>query len=121
MALPPFPKLGLKQSSFEHFIDQCGGRSALINLTTDQVCQRFLKPLTQQKQISYCEHLLSQPQYAGSVGMANVFVSHAWKFCFLDVVDAIMSLKSSRSISDPFIWFDVVSISGIYAFPLANR
>ena len=109
-----FPKLGVKLSFLNDFILlECGGRENLQNLTTTEVCERFIKPITQTTQSSYCDLLqhLNHP----SVGEANVFISHAWKFQFLDVVDSLSyhfrdRLNSNNSNEDEvIIWIDIFS------------
>ena len=72
----PFPKLGVKLEEFEVFIARCGGEDALIDLTTNDICNDYLKPLTVDKKVSYCDLLLSQGRT--TVGMSTVFISHAW-------------------------------------------
>ena len=42
-----------------------------------------------------------------AVGLATVFISHAWKYLFLDVVDAL--LYHFQHESDIIIWFDLFS------------
>eukprot|EP00298_Acanthocystis_sp_HF-20_P015436 c21142_g1_i1.p1 GENE.c21142_g1_i1~~c21142_g1_i1.p1 ORF type:complete len:170 (-),score=77.39 c21142_g1_i1:37-546(-) len=57
-----FPKLGINLSVFDHFIKQCGGENNLIDLTTTDVCEKYLKPITASSKLSYCEWFLSQQQ-----------------------------------------------------------
>ena len=92
--LPPFPTVGVKLSVFFKFIEDHGGRDAFLKrplvkgpLTTTDVCNKFLKPITSEKQQSYCEYL--QEQNSPDVGEASVFISHAWKYTFVEVVDAL--------------------------------
>jgi hypothetical protein len=79
-----FPMDGVRLSAFDQIIEACGGRDVLAHLTTTQVCERFVKPATARLEASYCE-MLAQRQ-PGAVGKATVFISHAWKCVFLDVV-----------------------------------
>ena len=74
-------------------------------LTTTDVCNKFLKPITSEKQQSYCEYL--QEQNSPDVGEATVFISHAWKYTFVEVVDALEHHFSKEP--DIFIWFDLFS------------
>jgi hypothetical protein len=75
----PFSKLGVKLSVFDEFIELCGGYGELKDLTTTQVCYKFLSKRTiLPKKTSYCDYLASQ-RHPG-VGIAEVFVSHAWKY-----------------------------------------
>jgi len=76
-----------------------------MGLTTNDVCEKFIKPPTFAQKSSYCELLRSQNHPA--VGTATVFISHAWKYYFLDVVDALVDFfKDDTNI---FIWFDMFS------------
>ena len=119
-----FPILGVRLNVFSRFIDESGGRDAFYSnwsrlcnfwsclnesksLTTTEVCTMFLKPITGRKRQSYCEYL--QEQNSPDVGEANVFISHAWKCGFLDVVDALQHHFSNEP--DVFIWFDLFSIN----------
>eukprot|EP01041_Mallomonas_annulata_P007086 gene7086-14418_t len=56
--LKPFSKMGVRLSVIYDFIDLCGGRDILEGLTTSQICNNFLKPLTYTRQCSYCEMLV---------------------------------------------------------------
>jgi len=84
---PPFPKEGIKLSSLDFFIAECGGRSELEGLTTTDVNNMYQKPLTIHMKSSYCDFL--KTQNSNSVGEAKVFISHAWKYKFLEVLDAL--------------------------------
>ena len=135
--LPPFPLNGVKLKVFLDFIEEMGGRQAFyktvddtkgsflkqmkklclcysrhsqdvatLPFTTTDVCNNFLKPsCTEAKAQSYVEYLteMSSP----NVGRATVFISHAWKYNFLDVVDALQHHFSSEP--DVYIWFDLFS------------
>jgi len=101
----PFPKHGVRLSYYAQFVEECGGRDALQGLTTTEVCDTFVKPATARLQASYCDLLAWQDH--GAVGMASVFISHAWKYVFLDVVDAL--LYHFRDEPGIVVWFDLFS------------
>jgi tetratricopeptide (TPR) repeat protein len=109
-SLPPFPKHGIRASYFKKFIEEHEGKEITFSgKTTTEVCELLVKPLTFQSQISYCEMLLSQND--PNVGLATVFISHAWKYQFLTVVEAILQHLERQGI-DPnsiVIWFDLFS------------
>jgi hypothetical protein len=63
------------------------------------------KPITLNKKLSYCDFLKEKD--ALSVKKANVFISHAWKYNFLGVVDAIN--QNFKDETDIVVWFDVFS------------
>ena len=101
----PFPKEGIKLSSLDMFINECGGRSALKGLTTTDVNNKHVKPLTSYMESSYCDYLkLTNPD---NVWDAQVFISHAWQYVFLDVVDTLQTHFKSNP--DIIIWFDLFS------------
>ena len=54
---------------------------------------------------SYCDYLKTRD--SDSVGDAQVFISHAWKYAFLDVVDTLQ--YHFRDNPDTIIWFDLYS------------
>ena len=120
--LPPFPLEGVKLKVFLDFIESVGGRDAFyktifekqqsgrwgfcpcfsrstlkanrVPMTTTDVCNMFLKELTAAKAQSYVEYLTEKN--SPDVGRATVFISHAWKYNFLDVVDALQHHFSSE-------------------------
>jgi len=101
----PFSKAGVAVSLLEEFVDQHGGRSRFTGLTTTQVCEDILKPVTLSAQTSYCEYMELQNHH--KVGTATVFVSHAWLFHFLDVVNALQ--YHFRDNLETIVWFDLFS------------
>lgn len=102
----PFPKVGITLRIFDLFIEECGGRAALDGMTTSDVCERHLKPLTAPDGSSYCE--LKAKLHPRDIGIATVFISHAWKLAFLDVVDTLKYHFRHTSHST-ILWFDLFS------------
>lgn len=100
-----FPRLGVKLSYFDQFVTDCGGRENLLGLTTTEVCERYVKPQTKACQSSYCDMLQSLEH--PSVGVAQVFISHAWKYDFLDVANAVLTHFQHEP--NIIIWFDLFS------------
>lgn len=96
-------------------MEKCGGKKALEGKSTAQVCEEFVKPFTtttsfsnQPKKVSYCE--LLQAEKHPAVGVATIFVSHAWKFVFLKVLEALsFHITHQLKLADPILWFDVFS------------
>jgi hypothetical protein len=133
----PFPKHGLTLKEILKFIEKNGGKERFKDMTTTQVCDEVLKVATKDHQCSYCELLLledvdsdgdasitnhhqrsigidyvanvrrKESKKDGSVGKAEVFVSHAWKYKFLDVVSALE--YHFKDTPDIIIWFDLFS------------
>jgi len=102
----PFPKDGIMLSTMDVFYNECGGKDKLEGLTTTEVNDKFLKPITLSSRLSYCEYL-KQSSYSSIVGVAEVFISHAWKYKFLDVMNAIE--YHFRDTPEIIIWFDLFS------------
>jgi tetratricopeptide (TPR) repeat protein len=97
----PFPKDGLTLREMRAFMDTFSLRDS--TMTTTEVCQQCLLPATACQSSSYCD-LLKQ-RGSPEVGIATVFISHAWKYRFVDVVDALE--YHFRDDPDIFIWFDL--------------
>jgi len=102
----PFPKVGVRFSVFVQFIMDNGGYDRFRDMTTTQVSDSVLKVVTKTRQCSYCELLQFEKEDPG-VGKAEVFISHAWKYKFLDVVSALENHFKDKP--DTFIWFDLFS------------
>ena len=101
-----FPKHGIKVSYLEQFINDIGGRERLQAKTTTDVCNDYLKPLTEATQSSLCD-FLRHTQHEAYGEKAGVFISHAWRYTFLDVVEALR--YHFRDGLDTVIWFDFFS------------
>jgi GTPase SAR1 family protein/tetratricopeptide (TPR) repeat protein len=101
---------GVRVSYFKVFIEMFGGREKLEGLTTLDVMIKCVLPQTEATHLSWCEHLLSEGNSGNYVATAEIFLSHAWSYKFLDVVDAVeRHFKGSKK--DPYIWFDIFSVS----------
>jgi len=115
----PFPKLGLKSVEFENFVTKCGGRDVLKNLTTTQVCDDFVKPMSLAQQSSYCEIIALEQnssingnhQESMTIATATVFISHAWNSNFLEVIDISLAHLNKIGKPDAVIWFDLFSVN----------
>ena len=102
-----FPKIGVRLQVFDDFInDVCGGHDQIRNMTTTDVCKQFLMPYTASLSCSFCEKL--QQDGSTDVAPATVFISHAWKYVFLDVVDSLKHHFRNETTS-VIIWFDLFS------------
>lgn len=92
----PFPNNGMKLSFLlNEFVKEWGGREALEGLTTTDICNKFVMPATKDYELSYCDMILEKAKQSASteldgvVETATVFISHAWKYKFLDVLSAL--------------------------------
>jgi hypothetical protein len=52
--------VGIRFSHIEQFILACGGRSTFMNQTTQDVCQRFVIPRTEDSKLSYSRMLYEE-------------------------------------------------------------
>lgn len=85
---PPSQVDGVLLSVLVEFVTKCGGRHQLQGLSTRQVVEKFVKPMTATTGMSYCEQL-QEDNKSNAVGGANVFISHSWDDEFLMVMDAV--------------------------------
>jgi tetratricopeptide (TPR) repeat protein len=103
-----FPPLGIQVSFLQEFIIACpGGRDGIAELTTNEVTERLVKPFTEPYKLSFCD-LLHQSGHPG-IGKATVFISHAWKYKFVDLADALQ--RKFADTLDTVVWFDVFSVN----------
>ena len=85
-----FPKHGVRVDYFNELVELiCGGRQNILDLTTADVCENIIKPATENDLISYCD-LLQQQNHPAYGSVATVFISHAWQYKFVEVVDALL-------------------------------
>ncbi|KAJ3028522.1 Kinesin light chain 3 [Rhizophlyctis rosea] len=108
----PVPLHGVHLCFFDAFINDSGGRDKFHGLTTAQVCDEFVKPLTDPSK-SLCDHLIETS--SPSVNRATHFISHSWQYIFLDVVDAVQAFFHDQQQSTPteeevIVWFDLFSL-----------
>eukprot|EP01035_Chromulina_nebulosa_P031752 gene31752-42345_t len=106
----PFPLLGITMNGILEFVDKCGGKDKFQGLTTTDVCERIVKNLTIEHASSYCDMLKGDTSI---IKQATVFISHAWKFQFLNVLDALLRHFSPEAVdsygNEYVLWFDLFS------------
>ena len=78
----------------------------LSELTTTQVCYRIIKPATAERRCAYSTLLHGRTDAAGQayVRTATVFVSHAWSYRFLDLVDTLTASYPEGSDAGVYLW-----------------
>jgi hypothetical protein len=77
-------------------------------MTTEDMCKTLIKPATAEKQCSYAELLMSDPEAARRyVGKATVFVSHAWRYKFVDLVNTVAAYERDEK-PGAFFWIDFI-------------
>jgi hypothetical protein len=107
----PFNGRGVSLNTFNEVIKFFGGREAFIGKTTDDVCKTFIKDLCQRSSKSSFIDLMVDDNFAGGQfkrfvrETPNVFISHAWQYNFLDIVDA-MALHFTNE-PNVGVWFDL--------------
>ncbi|KAJ3044776.1 Kinesin light chain 3 [Rhizophlyctis rosea] len=101
-----FPR-GVRLSFLDVFIQNfCGGEETVLNMTTETVCEIFVKPLTKPSESALCDILP-----ASAVGKATWFVSHSWQYTFLDLVNALKSYFHDQGMSQSaVVWIDLFSL-----------
>ncbi|KAI8831766.1 hypothetical protein BJ741DRAFT_580515 [Chytriomyces cf. hyalinus JEL632] len=104
--------LGLPLSFVHDLIKESGGSEAFKNLTTTDVCQKLVQPLTAHTRRSMIDTLIIEGR-SDVVSDAKWFVSHAWKYQFLEVIDALTDFAGKKGIpaKEFIIWFDLFSNS----------
>ncbi len=103
-----FSRLGIKLSFLTTLTDQLLLHYPIEEIeqwTTADVCQKVIKPLTEKYQCSFCEY--QQCIDPEVIGLADAFISHAWSYRFVDVVEGLLEYFEGEL--DVLIWFDVFS------------
>ena len=72
----------------------------VTTMTTKDACEEIVKPATAATKVSYVDFLQLNAK-------ANMFVSHAWKYAFQDIVAA---LETSNQDGD-ILWFDICTVN----------
>ena len=105
------PRGGVRLSFLKEFISNplwnvntCGPPYDFNGKTTTDVCNDVVKVLTKQHQCSLCG-LLKALNHNAFCEKADVFISHAWKYPFLDVI-AILE-HHFKGNPDVIVWFDL--------------
>ncbi|KAI8620354.1 hypothetical protein BC830DRAFT_1164628 [Chytriomyces sp. MP71] len=105
---------GLPLDHILKLITSWGGARKLKNKTTAQVNAEFLQPLTKSTGLSLCAQYITSddPSLKYVSKDAKFFISHAWSFQFLDVMDALITFfKENRLAMSEIVWLDLFSNS----------
>ena len=106
---------GVKLKVFIELIKRMGGRTAIATLTTDDVRKMVIDYTNHEEdnKISYCDHV--KKVNPNDVGVATVYVCHAWNYLFVDVVDALRNHfhdnDDASSEDNVYIWFDLFCVN----------
>jgi tetratricopeptide (TPR) repeat protein len=98
---------GLPVHFFREFIEFNGGVGVFEGLTTTIVKRMFIKPKTESTKLSLCAQMRQEGDQR--VQPATWFVSHAWQYRFMDVVEALEAFFVDKP--DTIIWMDLFSTS----------
>jgi hypothetical protein len=111
---PCFRNLGVSLEFLEEFLNNLfpEGREAFEHLSTHEVCEELIKPVTVLQNLSLCEVL--EQRKCSEIGEATVFVSHVWQYRFLDLVDSLIlrfsGLEPPKR-AKVRLWIDVFSVN----------
>ena len=117
------PLDGVSLAALRAFCDECSARSfagpagdalRFDQLTTAQVVEQVIKRDTLERSCTYAELLLARhdasaaPASRAPVGRANAFVSHAWSYRFVELVDALLThFEGTDGAGDAYLWLDI--------------
>lgn len=74
-------------------------------LTTKDVCDLLIIPRTNGANEAYIDYLQKEnPSYLGE---ATVFISHAWRYKIVDILQTLLEYAEENSLQPPFFWFDL--------------
>eukprot|EP00808_Paulinella_micropora_P019145 g78358.t1 len=116
-ALPnsPIPRRGVSVSLLLATYQRWEAAGLAAGATTDDVVRDLVKPATANQKCSYVELLArsQDPQDRAGVATATVFLSHAWKYTFKQVVEAIAAHWPDKDNvrSQTFLWFDIFTVN----------
>ena len=87
------------------------------NATTSDVVQRFIVPSTKECACSFVQaHVERNEQQARAVGHADIFVSHAWSYKFVDLIATLQEHRRRRfainpNMPEPHYWIDIFAVN----------
>mmetsp|Transcript_3297 Transcript_3297/g.4554 ORF Transcript_3297/g.4554 Transcript_3297/m.4554 type:complete len:310 (-) Transcript_3297:10-939(-) len=109
-AVGNFPLLGITLKGILKFVEESGGEVVFEGLTTTDVCEKLVKVRTKKHLCSFCNMMKEDTSI---IRRATVFISHAWKFKFLNVLNALQRHfpvdKLDSNGNEYVLWFDLFS------------
>lgn len=102
--LIPFPTEGIFLNELDALILRCGGLPALEGLSTEEFCEKYVKPLTAHHKISFVDSLKQEKSRN-----ATVYISHSWKSSFIKLIQILKDYF--RDSHDVVIWVDIFSVN----------
>lgn len=100
------PTDGVRIDFLQAFIEDCGGREAIKDLTTRDVCNQVIIPATRSQNMSFCELIKSKHPSHPAIQPATIYVSHLWDYNFLSVIDTLSMMRP-----DHVVWMDVFALN----------
>jgi tetratricopeptide (TPR) repeat protein len=109
-----FSQGGVSLKALLQFVDKY--RAGLSGMTTADVTYKIIKPLTLGMECSFAEYLARRRRGVEDKLVSvrgNLFVSHAWNYPFLQVVEVLTTYTRQTSASDDtiFFWFDCLVVN----------
>lgn len=112
-----FPCEGLKVSALANFVAVCGGEKKIKHLTTQQIVEKCILPVTAANKSSYCE--LIKARDPSVVCHATAYISHSWGANFMDTYRAIR--YHFRNSPDATLWIDIFCLDQRIFYPKRIR
>ena len=111
-ALPNWPFLGVSIACLRSFVE--AHEQLIQGATTEDVCERVCKPITEkaQESVAACLARLADVADRSFVGSPTIFISHARRYLFSDLVAAVSAHVESLPESDreaQYVWLDIFS------------
>ena len=111
------PLRGISVAGLRALVAEAGGRAALAGWTTDRLKADFVIGATRPG-AAYADVLAARPGGAALVADADVFLSHAYGYAFLDLVDAVTAWEDARRASGgPGVSFFYVDLAVVCQHP----
>jgi hypothetical protein len=101
-----FNRLGVTMKFLDEFIDSHGGESFFYGKSTTEVSDNLISRLTAESGLAYCT--LKKNEGSKEVRDATIFVSHAWRYKFLDLISAL-KYKLGDEAKTEVLWIDLFS------------
>eukprot|EP00049_Salpingoeca_infusionum_P019368 m.361582 g.361582 ORF g.361582 m.361582 type:complete len:760 (+) comp19698_c0_seq1:87-2366(+) len=105
--------IGVSAAFLRQFVDSLGDDCG--ESTTKDICDRIVVARTSKRGLSYIEQCMEDESSQGGKGSveeagewfgpATVFISHAWKYRFADVVSAMLEYGEAHD--KTYFWFDL--------------
>lgn len=107
---------GISLAAFEAMIALAGGRGALAGTTTEALKRTVVLPRTREAAYSAADWLVREGTVpADAVGAATAFVSHAYDYEFVKVVDALVAWEKRQreagAVGPFFYYFDLLVVN----------